>query len=104
MRRVDRVPLKLGVFLASLSPVYINHHELHYIWPASTVIKGQTLEAISKLIKMTQPMLSLKSEKPQGEIPKATPHLLPCRVHHSGPIDPVHTFWEPKVGEGKASL
>lgn len=45
-------------------------------------------------------MLSLKSENAQGETPKATPHLLPCRVHHSGSVGPVQSFWEPKVADG----
>ncbi|KAK4158266.1 ribonuclease H2 non-catalytic subunit-domain-containing protein [Chaetomidium leptoderma] len=48
---------------------------------------------------MSQPMLSLKSEASSGETPKATPHLLPCRVHHTGSVEPVQSFWEPKVNE-----
>ncbi|KAK3353672.1 ribonuclease H2, subunit C [Lasiosphaeria hispida] len=42
---------------------------------------------------MSQPVLTLKSPE---EPPKTTPHLLPCRVHHTGPVDPVEAFWEPK--------
>jgi ribonuclease H2 subunit C len=46
-------------------------------------------------------MLAVKAEKPSEETAKATPHLLPCRVHHSGSVEPVQSFWEPKVGSGK---
>ncbi|KAG7286948.1 hypothetical protein NEMBOFW57_006448 [Staphylotrichum longicolle] len=48
---------------------------------------------------MSQPMLSLKPEAPSGNTPKATPHLLPCRVHHTGSVDPVQSFWDPKADE-----
>ncbi|KAL2196735.1 ribonuclease H2 non-catalytic subunit-domain-containing protein [Corynascus similis CBS 632.67] len=49
---------------------------------------------------MSQPMLRVeKSETPSGKSPKATPHLLPCRVHHNGPAEPAQSFWNPRVGE-----
>ncbi|KAK4240389.1 ribonuclease H2 non-catalytic subunit-domain-containing protein [Achaetomium macrosporum] len=48
---------------------------------------------------MLQPMLNLKPETPSGATPKATPHLLPCRVHHNGSVEPNQSFWDPKVGE-----
>lgn len=50
---------------------------------------------------MSQPMLSLKPEAPSGNTPKTTPHLLPCRVHHTGSVDPVQSFWDPKADESK---
>jgi ribonuclease H2 subunit C len=50
---------------------------------------------------MSQPMLAVKLDEPSEETPKATPHLLPCRVHHNGAVEPVQSFWEPKVGSGK---
>lgn len=50
---------------------------------------------------MTQPMLALKSDKTPEGTPKATPHLLPCRVHHNGPVEPAQSFWNPKTSEGK---
>ncbi|KAJ9149063.1 hypothetical protein NKR23_g4605 [Pleurostoma richardsiae] len=42
---------------------------------------------------MDQPMLSLvsKTDSPQ----KTTPHLLPCRVHHNGDIEPTQSYWAP---------
>ncbi|KAL2177570.1 ribonuclease H2 non-catalytic subunit-domain-containing protein [Thermothelomyces heterothallicus CBS 202.75] len=48
---------------------------------------------------MSQPMLSVRSEKPLADIPKATPHVLPCRVHHNGAAEPAHPFWNPRVNE-----
>ncbi|KAL2137223.1 hypothetical protein VTI74DRAFT_6434 [Chaetomium olivicolor] len=53
---------------------------------------------------MSQPILSLKSETTTSEeIPKATPHLLPCRVHHNGSVEPVQCFWEPKANDDGTS-
>ena len=48
---------------------------------------------------MSQPMLSFTSETPSGETPKATAHLLPCRIHHTGPVESAESFWDPKAGE-----
>ncbi|KAL2148589.1 hypothetical protein VTH82DRAFT_2143 [Thermothelomyces myriococcoides] len=48
---------------------------------------------------MSQPMLNVKSGSPSGDIPKATPHLLPCRIHHDGSVEPAQPFWNPRVGE-----
>ncbi|KAK3307629.1 ribonuclease H2 non-catalytic subunit-domain-containing protein [Chaetomium strumarium] len=48
---------------------------------------------------MSQPMLCLKPETLCGEIPKAKPHLLPCRVHYNGSVEPTQSFWDPKTGE-----
>ena len=28
-----------------------------------------------------------------------TPNILPCRIHHDGPVDNVGYFWKPEVGE-----
>ncbi|KAK5658220.1 hypothetical protein OQA88_2195 [Cercophora sp. LCS_1] len=47
---------------------------------------------------MTQPILSLTPANPE-EIQKATPNLLPCKIHHNGSIEPVESFWEPTQAE-----
>ncbi len=44
-------------------------------------------------------MLSVKQESPSGETAKATAHLLPCRIHHDGSVEPAESFWDPKKGE-----
>ena len=54
-------------------------------------------------MSQSTPSLAFKLEVPSGETPKATPHLLPCRVHHSGPFEPVQAFWDPKPGESENS-
>ncbi|KAB5571990.1 ribonuclease H2, subunit C [Coniochaeta sp. 2T2.1] len=42
---------------------------------------------------MTPPMLSVSSqEQPR---PKTTAHLLPCRVHYDGPVEPAQSYWSP---------
>ena len=46
---------------------------------------------------MSQPILSLTSS---ADRPKTTPHLLPCRVHHTGDVEPVDAFWDPRPVEG----
>ncbi|KAK4140842.1 ribonuclease H2 non-catalytic subunit-domain-containing protein [Dichotomopilus funicola] len=52
---------------------------------------------------MSQLMLTLKSAPLSGETPKATPHLLPCRIHHDGPAEPARAFWDPKPSEDGSS-
>ncbi|OIW32274.1 ribonuclease H1 small subunit [Coniochaeta ligniaria NRRL 30616] len=46
---------------------------------------------------MTQPMLSIKSDKPSNS--KTTAHLLPCRVHYDGPVEPAQSYWSPTQQE-----
>lgn len=45
-------------------------------------------------------MLSLKEG---GETKKMTANLLPCRIHHDGPIDPVGAYWMPLDSTGTYS-
>ncbi|KAK3391113.1 ribonuclease H2 non-catalytic subunit-domain-containing protein [Podospora didyma] len=52
-----------------------------------------------KTMSSQQPVLRLNSDSSAEKMPKATPHLLPCRVHHTGSIEPVQSFWDPKKGE-----
>ncbi|TQS32133.1 hypothetical protein Golomagni_07559 [Golovinomyces magnicellulatus] len=44
----------------------------------------------------SQPMLALKES---NDKPKVTANLLPCRVQHDGPIDPIESFWTPVQAE-----
>ncbi|OAA68326.1 ribonuclease h2, subunit c [Niveomyces insectorum RCEF 264] len=48
---------------------------------------------------MAQPMLQITADKASGPPAQAKPHLLPCRIHHSGPVGPTEAFWEPKATE-----
>lgn len=50
---------------------------------------------------MSPPILTLGSPPnlPQSP-PKATAHLLPCRVHHNGSIEPIQPFWKPEKQAG----
>ncbi|KAF4337678.1 ribonuclease H2 subunit C [Fusarium beomiforme] len=50
---------------------------------------------------MSQPILSLT---PDGNKTKAVANLLPCRIHHDGPIDPASTYWTPIVTEDGTKL
>jgi ribonuclease H2 subunit C len=44
---------------------------------------------------MTQPILSLAAANAPSVL-KATPHLLPCHIHHDGSVEPVaEQFWAP---------
>ena len=42
---------------------------------------------------MSQPMLEITAETTGAK--KTTPHLLPCRIHHNGPVEPTDAFWNP---------
>lgn len=50
--------------------------------------------------KMSPPILTLGPSKPPNPPPKATAHLLPCRVHHNGSIEPIQPFWKPEKQAG----
>lgn len=58
---------------------------------------------------MSQPMLRVELEVPSRDTPKetataattATAHLLPCRVHHTGSVEPAQSFWDPKPSESE---
>ncbi|KAH7171516.1 ribonuclease H2 non-catalytic subunit-domain-containing protein [Dactylonectria macrodidyma] len=41
---------------------------------------------------MSQPMLSLEAG---DETPKVMANILPCRIHHNGPVEPVSAYWAP---------
>ncbi|RYP72050.1 hypothetical protein DL769_004537 [Monosporascus sp. CRB-8-3] len=43
---------------------------------------------------MAPPMFTAPSELSAEK--KAQAHLLPCRVHHDGNVDPVESFWSPR--------
>jgi hypothetical protein len=44
-------------------------------------------------------MLGIKSDAPSH--PKTTAHLLPCRVHYDGPVEPAQSYWSPTQKDGK---
>ncbi|RYP47596.1 hypothetical protein DL768_006382 [Monosporascus sp. mg162] len=46
---------------------------------------------------MAPPMFTVPSELPAEK--KAQVHLLPCRVHHDGNVDPVESFWSPRESQ-----
>ncbi|CEI62894.1 unnamed protein product [Fusarium venenatum] len=41
---------------------------------------------------MSQPILSLKPDENKS---KAVANILPCRIHHDGPIEPTSSYWTP---------
>lgn len=48
---------------------------------------------------MAQPILSIEEDKAKFNT-KAVPNLLPCCVHHDGPVDPIDAYWKPTASEG----
>lgn len=48
---------------------------------------------------MSQPMFKIRSD--EAETLKATANLLPCRIHHDGPVDTTEPFWKPTKSDGK---
>lgn len=47
---------------------------------------------------MAQPILSIEE---QDSDTKVVANLLPCRIHHDGPVDPITGYWKPSTAEGK---
>ncbi|KND91547.1 Uncharacterized protein C12B10.15c [Tolypocladium ophioglossoides CBS 100239] len=43
---------------------------------------------------MSQPMLTIEQDQASQQV-KGMPNLLPCRIHHTGPADPVSPHWKP---------
>ncbi|RTE70900.1 hypothetical protein BHE90_014704 [Fusarium euwallaceae] len=50
---------------------------------------------------MSQPILSIKSDENKA---KAVANLLPCRIHHDGPIPSASTYWTPTTAEDGTKL
>ncbi|KIL86856.1 hypothetical protein FAVG1_10112 [Fusarium avenaceum] len=50
---------------------------------------------------MSQPILSLKPDENKS---KVVANVLPCRIHHDGPIDPASTYWTPTVADDGTKL
>ncbi|KAJ4323203.1 hypothetical protein N0V84_004466 [Fusarium piperis] len=50
---------------------------------------------------MSQPILSIKSGDNKV---KAVVNLLPCRIHHDGPIPSASTYWTPTTAEDGTRL
>ncbi|KAI1463047.1 ribonuclease H1 small subunit [Daldinia caldariorum] len=46
---------------------------------------------------MAHPVLSVDSRENIQK--KAQVHLLPCRIHHDGNVNPVETYWSPSENE-----
>ncbi|KAK2806178.1 hypothetical protein FQN50_005901 [Emmonsiellopsis sp. PD_5] len=40
-----------------------------------------------------------RSEGEAGKSPKVTPNILPCRIHHDGPVEVSTRYWDPVVDE-----
>lgn len=47
---------------------------------------------------MEQPMLSVAPRN--GSAAKATPNLLPCRIHHDGEVGETKPYWIPSTNGG----
>lgn len=53
---------------------------------------------------MSQPMLTIEQDQASQQV-KAVPNLLPCRIHHTGPADPVSSHWKPaQAAEGASAM
>ncbi|ROT41858.1 ribonuclease H1 small subunit [Sodiomyces alkalinus F11] len=50
---------------------------------------------------MSQTMFSIQSG--EREAPKAVANLLPCRIHHEGPVGSTDSFWKPTTTPPKSS-
>ncbi|RGP80112.1 ribonuclease h2 subunit c [Fusarium longipes] len=50
---------------------------------------------------MSQPILLLKPDENKS---KAVANILPCRIHHDGPIEPTSTYWTPTATDDGTEL
>ncbi|KAH6889122.1 ribonuclease H2 non-catalytic subunit-domain-containing protein [Thelonectria olida] len=50
---------------------------------------------------MSQPILSLTADE---KAPKAVANILPCRIHHNGPITPVADYWNPTSADDGSKI
>lgn len=41
-------------------------------------------------------MLSIQRPNPHGPPTRCTPHLLPCRIQHDGPVNASEKYWSPQ--------
>ncbi|KAK0712271.1 ribonuclease H2, subunit C [Apiosordaria backusii] len=48
----------------------------------------------------SQPILHLDSASSSHK--KTTAHLLPCKIHHTGPVEPTQSFWDPRTSESSS--
>lgn len=82
------------------APFAISNHQKVTPQPQRTFLNLPFLNHTNKS-KMSPPILTLGSpSNPPKPPPKATAHLLPCRVHHNGSIEPIQPFWRPEKQPG----
>ncbi|KAK4647285.1 uncharacterized protein QC761_124030 [Podospora bellae-mahoneyi] len=43
----------------------------------------------------SQPILDIGSASSSPK--RTTAHLLPCKIHHTGPVGPIQSFWDPQT-------
>lgn len=44
------------------------------------------------------------SESKDGIQKQCTPNILPCRIHHDGPVDASPRYWTPETAKGQSSI
>ncbi|KAL9601060.1 MAG: hypothetical protein Q9219_002769 [cf. Caloplaca sp. 3 TL-2023] len=44
-------------------------------------------------------MLSIQRPGPKETPPRCTPNLLPCRIHHDGPVNASEYHWSPQISD-----
>lgn len=47
-------------------------------------------------------MLTIAAEQTKQQ--NAQLHLLPCRIHHDGIVDPIEPYWSPVQSQGKSHM
>ena len=48
---------------------------------------------------MTQPVLNVQENETKGSV---AVNLLPCRIHHDGPVGAIHAHWQADKPEGRS--
>ncbi|KAK4661014.1 hypothetical protein QC762_124030 [Podospora pseudocomata] len=50
----------------------------------------------------SQPILDIGSASSSPK--RTTAHLLPCKIHHTGPVEPTQSFWDPQTSTSSTGI
>lgn len=75
--------------------------------PLNYTPTGAQAEAARKAPLQNKIMLAVRAPPPSSSHTQpqlSTAHLLPCRIHHDGPVRTSRRYWDPKPGHGPPSI
>lgn len=79
------------------------------LWMFSPPLNANPTRLNFRNLRTMPDMYAFQASKPTTEsktdssTPKLTPNILPCRIHHDGPIESPARFWTPVTTDGKGT-